>query len=302
MKKNLFLSSICLLFVCSVSSQPIPINPLFYGQNYWFTNFNQSNPPIADLTNWPELQATGAKLIRVGGHNYNFDLFVPSNRTYPLTSGGVLYPQGYVTIVDNIRSKGCEPMITVPFNGNLTPAILATEAANAAEIVRVLNVVHKRNVKYFIIANEPGKDYLWYDYTATALDAVPISQYVKAFAIEMRKVDPEIKIIGPELEGNYPNIVNVLLSSSDPSSLVGLIPSISSTGEPTGAAEGKPWIDYFSHHFYAGYDPVYQATNRAQQIESGYFYSDASFTVADQIALVSSTMKLVVDEVNMKLN
>lgn len=81
MKKSL-LFSVLIVFCYSLKAQ-MPIDPKFYGQNFWFTDYR--NAPASagtDLLNWTEVQQSGAKFIRVGGHNYNFDL-TPTDMTAP---------------------------------------------------------------------------------------------------------------------------------------------------------------------------------------------------------------------------
>jgi hypothetical protein len=270
MKK--LLVTLLILTSLYVKSQ-ITISPIFYGQNFWITNYRNTpgNAPGQTLDRWDWMKESGAKLIRVGGQDYNHDANI-SNEKFPTSY------LGYVSIVDDIRENGCEPMITVPFKGDITDLIqLKIQANHAADIVRTLNVVHKRNVKYFIIANEPDIDYLW---AHTAARADDMATYIKAFAIAMRNVDPNIKIIGPELNTNNSTVFDELLglSGTGEYSLAGLIPE-SYDNESTGKAFNKRWIDYISFHDYAGFTGtpgVYDITTREQYIDKGYSRSDGT--------------------------
>ncbi|MBA3662923.1 MAG: T9SS type A sorting domain-containing protein [Bacteroidetes bacterium] len=292
MKKSL-LFSVLIVFCYSLKAQ-MPIDPKFYGQNFWFTDYR--NAPASagtDLLNWTEVQQSGAKFIRVGGHNYNFDL-TPTDMTAPTNL------LGYVNIVDAIRSKGGEPMITVGLNiaamGTISSSEITTGATQAAEIVRILNIANKRNVKYYIIANEPGKDFGLYTYDdadsdgnpddpATSSDAITIANYVKAFSTAMKNIDPEIKVIAPELEFKNYDLITPFMTSGGSADLTGLI--------TTGKGTNKNFVDFFSYHSYPGYYPV--ITNRNEYIDQGYAERSA-FSVTGK----PTAMGLVVDEYNLK--
>lgn len=219
----------------------VKIDPLFFGSNYWFTSFNQSGKQYRpDLNSaafpniWKEVINSGVKSMRVGGRGYNTGPQKPSAISQ------------YLTIVDAIRGQGCEPLITIPFSG--VKANILMEAQNAAEIIRLLNVEHKQNVKYFIIANEPGIDY-GFDIIHEAEYAQSIADYIKPFAIAMKKADPDIKIIGPEMESFQLLVMSYLLSDpANPYSISGLIPG-----------SKLYYIDVFSFH---GYPPHEQLNSR----------------------------------------
>jgi hypothetical protein len=153
-------STICLAFVFTwllpfIAVGQIKISPSFYGLNFWHTDFGNMNTPTNTPTStfdatyeWPIIQASGGKMIRIGGKGYDFP---SSNNSYSAphindpTTRDVI-PAGYVSLVDEVRSKGFEPVITVPFRDDHRMTI-AAQADTAAEIVRVLNIVHKRSVK-----------------------------------------------------------------------------------------------------------------------------------------------------------
>jgi hypothetical protein len=235
------------LFALNAEAQT-SINPFYWGQSYWYTKMNSTNPSNnVDLSNWGDVSGTngsGAKLIRVGGTNYNID-----NNFFPYDNvQSRVYPEGYVNIVDNVRANGCEPIITVPHSNSINSGVIASEAQTAGEIVRVLNKVHKRGVRFFIIANEPGINYGSPNFLHSSpytTYAQNVADYIKPFAIEMKKIDPDIIIIGPEMEWYDDNIGQLLISASTNSySITGIIPN------NNGLATGKYYIDIFSFHTY----------------------------------------------------
>ncbi len=238
MKKHLLLICFSCLSIFPLLSQ---ISPLLWGQNYWYTNMSSTNPASnTDLSNWSEVKLSGVKLMRVGGTNYNQDAFL----TRPRDAAGNIYAQGYVSIVDNIRAQKSEPMIQVPFDpfdADVTHD-LTYYAKQAAEIVRVLNIVHKRNVQYFIIANEPVLNY-----SASYATATNIANYTKAFAVEMRKVDPKIKIIGTENHLYDYSLYKTLFFNAGTNNIGGFI---TAAEDPSGVTVGLPFVDFMSFHFY----------------------------------------------------
>jgi hypothetical protein len=144
----------------NLSAQGVQICESFYGGNLWFTNYSNTNPSNFDTlsaSQWSRLQSCNIGLIRMGGGNFNNGTQRPTRNLY------------YSKVVDNIREHSMEPMITVPLNIRYNQTVdrqdvvIDSCAKNAAEIVHLMNVVNKRNVKYFIIANEPGLDFGLYD-------------------------------------------------------------------------------------------------------------------------------------------
>lgn len=287
MNKNFSGLTVILFFVHFACAQ-FTVNPNFYSHSYWYAHFNKNIPNYpTDLKPavWTFLTDCNPSFLREGGHNNNFDVS-PANLTYPLAGANQINPLDYVTITDNIRANGSEPMITVPFNATLT---VNTNAANAAEVVRVLNVVHKRGVKYFIISNEPEEDFGIKGNIAAYLGnpAQYVSAYVKALSQAMKEIDPTVKIIGPELESGFATyaLQNSLLSGTY---------SITGNIQPPSTAAGLPFIDYYSYHRYAGNgSPI---NNRTDYIEVGYTQVN-NFS----ISLPAST-GLVIDEYNLRLS
>jgi hypothetical protein len=212
-----FLFSLFLMCVALKVEAQVEVSPIFYGLNFHSTYY--ADPAIySDFSNqeWNYINETGGKMIRVGGKQYNLN-----------TDRKPALPFRYVDVVDAIRAKGMEPIITVPFDGDMNQPSFSSQLDSAAKIVRSLNLVHKRNVKYFIIANEPDKDF-------PSLNSKQIAHYIRSFSSAMKAVDNSIKIIGPDLKTYYEEygLANDLLSppsssypnnTNDPS-IMGKIP------------------------------------------------------------------------------
>jgi hypothetical protein len=257
---------IALFFSVELKSQSI--SPLIMGQSYHFTKWE--NPRNAQIqifgavdeytdsptpTAWPKVTESGARLVRVGGEQYN----IGSEKPLP---GQEVY---YVSIVDDIRKNGCEPVLTLPFlltttntvqpNASTQDYTIAVELsiARAKTILNLLNIIHKRNIKYVIIGNEPDKDYGWEVCTSTAncpngtLSAVQvasnIAEYIKPIAEAVKLFDPSIKIIGPEYTHLLPKVYELLLTPNNTTCSSCYIGGISGT-------TGQPFIDYASVHMY----------------------------------------------------
>lgn len=212
------------------------IEATLLGQAYW-TSDHSGNATFTGLPQWNDVKNSGVRLVRVGGIAYN-----AVNTGTSAKPTNALY---YVTMVDEIRKNGCEPVITLPFVCPMNPtaaqvsAAIPVAVANAREIVRILNVVHKRNVKYFVLGNEPGTEY---NFTTTS-SANFVAQYVLALSKAAKDVDPEIKTIAPEYEWYNKPIYDILFAGSGASDISGLISS-------TGLANNKPIVDFMSVHQY----------------------------------------------------
>lgn len=224
-----------LLFVCLLvqlqNGQAQIISDHFFGENAWMpdTIGNASaciDPPCilyGKLHNhWNNVKNSGATLIRFGG--ITPDKNMPTNFQY-------------LRIIDSIRAKGMEPMIQVPFHN------YRYTASQAADIVYYLNVTKGKNIKYWVIANEPD---LEYSFTS----ASQISGYFKAFASAMKNIDPSILIIGPECAWFNKTIMDGLTNPGGPDDITGKDPS------------GRYYLDVISFHTY----PFNGSQTRAQVI------------------------------------
>ncbi len=232
MKKTLqfgFLALSLLFSIKSAKSQTISND--FFGVNAWMpdTIGNYFACPEAPCyfngklhKNWQKVKASGATIVRFGG--------ISADRNRPTNFQ-------YIRMIDSIRANGMEPIIQVPFyNYRYT-------AQQAADIVRYINVVKGKNVKYWIIGNEPN---LSYSYTTAA----QVASYFKPFASAMKNVDPSILIIGPEPAWYDQNIINGLTTPGGASDITG----------KDGA--GRYYLDILSFHTY----PFNGTQTRAQVV------------------------------------
>jgi hypothetical protein len=236
MKKQTYLLWLLLAAIVQGSysqiQPPKRVDPHFYGLNFHSTYYADPNDYRDFSTDdWNLIKESGAKFMRAGGKQYNLDANrMPANTVR------------YVDLVDAIRAKGFEPIITAPFNGNVGTTALKEQADYAADIVRQLNVVHKRNVKYYIIGNEPDLDF-------PSLSSAQVAKYIRAISAAMKAVDPTIKIIGPDLKTYYEsyNYGNDFLSAPSSS-----YPNNDNDPSIAGKIPGTNLfhIDYFSFHIY----------------------------------------------------
>jgi hypothetical protein len=320
MKTKLFTAILFILLLSLKSQTQIP--PSFFGLNYWFTNYTGAPFTGSLITTFsPSVKtrnaATDSKLMRVGGTAYN--LYFPGtnpNPVYPSTSTGpnsIVTPAGYVKIVDDVRANGFEPMIQVPYDDRSKVKGLEEQAADAAAIVRAVNIIHKRKVKYWIISNEPTNDQ-----GALAGYADPlslsgnrlVSTYLKKYSVEMKKVDPSISVIGPELTSTYMAGLSALFADPGTSSIsvTGTIPA-TFDGVTTGSAGGKYFVDYASFHSYPGYNPLDFASATAYSLYPvRQRYVDGAFNLASQYQSSFNTymsgsynnhLSMMIDEFNM---
>ena len=217
--KNYFLwiGLICLYLINFTRSQTI--SPYLIGQNAWMPDTigianNCTDPPC--LLNgklhkkWKEIGESFSKTIRFGG--------IAPDKNRPTN-------YQYIKMIDSIRAKGMEPIIQVPFH------IWRFSASDAANIVQYINITKGKNVKYWIIGNEPD---LGYSYTSAA----QIAAYFKPFSSAMKAIDPTIKIIGPECAWYNQGIINGLTTPNGPDDITGK------------DAAGNYYIDYISFHIY----------------------------------------------------
>ncbi len=203
------MAALCLLFSLSGFGQAI--SPRLFGQNAWMPDSIGSTYYNGKLHNsWSKIQESGSQTVRYGG--IGADHHMPTNYQY-------------IRMVDSIRAKGMEPILQVPFNN------WQFTASQAAAIVQYVNVTKGKNVKYWIIGNEPN---LGYGYTTAA----QIAAYIRPFASAMKAVDPSILIIGPELAWFDQGIINGLTTPGGNDDITGK------------DANNRYYIDVFSYHTY----------------------------------------------------
>ena len=218
MKKN-FLIFIGMIACLTNYVQSQSISPILIGQNAWMPDTigiasNCTDPPC--LLNgklhkkWKEIGESSSRTIRFGG--------IAADKNKPTN-------YQYIKMIDSIRAKGMEPIIQVPFHN------WRYSASEAASIVQYVNITKNKNVKYWIIGNEPD---LGYSYTT----ATQIASYIRPFASAMKAIDPTIKIIGPECAWYNQTILNGLTTPNGPDDI---------TGKDT---YGNYYIDVISFHIY----------------------------------------------------
>lgn len=190
------------------------ISPLFFGQNAWLpwkigaeVKYGDLEELLCgasyildgDLQGGPclhaEVQASGVKLMRYGGKGVD-QYYVPDSGAADARSSAQ-----YLTMVDNMRANGIEPLLEVPwFDGAYLNGDLAKNAEQAADLVRYINITHDRCGRYWTIANEPDRYESNLDPAMDPTDiAANIASYFKEYVTAMRDVDPTIVIVGPDL-------------------------------------------------------------------------------------------------------
>jgi hypothetical protein len=189
------------------------ISPIFFGQNAWMPDSTGSrflNGKVHDT--WDLIEESGVQVIRFGGISSDRDM--PTNYQY-------------LRMIDSMRTHGMEPVIQVSYwKGQYS-------AQQAADLVKFLNVTHKKNIKYFSIGNEPDHGSS-YGFTKPE----QVAPYIKAFASAMKSVDPSIKIIGPDCAWYNKPIIHGLTNPGGPYDVTGK------------DANGHYYIDILSFHEY----------------------------------------------------
>jgi hypothetical protein len=191
-----------MIFIGTCTNSYSQISKQYFGQNAWMPDTigdvnNCQEPPCILYGQlhkmWGDIKASGSGVIRFGG--------IAPDRNMPTN-------YQYLKMIDNVRANGMEPIIQVPFHMN------RYSAAQAAEIVKFLNITSGRNIKYFIIGNEPD---LEYKYTT----ASQIASYFKSFATAMKAVDPSIMTVGPECAWYNQTIINGLTTPGGADDITG---------------------------------------------------------------------------------
>ncbi len=185
---------IILLFLLFQKAKSQNISEEIVGQNAWMPYAIGSSIYNGKLdSQWNKMEQSGAKIIRYGGVIVDRDK--PTNAQY-------------LNIIDSIRSNGMEPVIEIPFYNNKYTAL------QAAEIVEFVNVTMARNVKYWVIGNEP-------DIAYGLVNSAQVADYIKSFSLAMKTADPSIKIIAPETAWYNQNIIDGLTAPGGESDITG---------------------------------------------------------------------------------
>ncbi|MFA9393032.1 MAG: glycoside hydrolase family 44 protein [Prolixibacteraceae bacterium] len=164
------------------------ISPYLFGQNLWLTNGAEGRHGYIQESLWPKVEASGVKIVRIGGNGY--DQKLPGLDT--LTAW-----------VKSIKAIGAEPMLQVS---------KYETAEKAASVVKYFNVDQELYIKYWAIGNEP--------YIIHHVPIEEISEYIKKTASAMKAVDPSIKIFAPD-EAAYSNELYEALLLDDKKSVAG---------------------------------------------------------------------------------
>ncbi|MET4075179.1 carbohydrate-binding protein [Hymenobacter sp. UYCo722] len=202
------------------------ISPYLAGQNAWLPTALGTQVFNGQLDKlWPLVKQSKVRMVRVGGNGVNSNLVTNAQ---------------YIALIDSIRRIGAEPMVQVSEGrGRFT-------AAQAAQVVQHVNITMGRNIKYWIIGNEPDLN------IPSQPNPVPVAgveAYIKAFASAMKAVDPTILTVGPEnasYNGYFP-------------ALVGGANDITGTD-----ANGRYYIDVITFHTYP-----FAGTQTRAQVVSG---------------------------------
>lgn len=156
-----------------------PISPFLFGQNLWLTDGAEGRPGYIQEHLWPKIEASGVKMVRIGGHGY--DVSLPGIDTLE-------------TWVKSIKEIGAEPLFQVSRYESIEKAV---------ELVRYFNIENEYAVRYWAIGNEP--------YQIGKLSIDSISSYIKSFASAMKEIDPAIKIFMPDAAAYYLDLHGQLL-------------------------------------------------------------------------------------------
>jgi hypothetical protein len=196
-----------------------PISNQLFGLNAWMPDTIGNAAACTDPPcifngklhqTWGKMKESRAAMVRFGG--IAVDKNMPTNYQY-------------IKMIDSIRGKGMEPIIQVPFhNGKYN-------AQQAAAIVQYINGTKARNVKYWVIGNEPD---LEYKYTTAA----QVAAYFRPFASAMKAVDPSILIVGPECAWFNQAIMDGLTTPNGPNDITGK------------DQNGRYYLDIISFHTY----------------------------------------------------
>lgn len=149
-----------------------------FGQNLWLSNGSEGRPGYIDEL-WPQVERSGARIIRIGGAGY--DNNIPHIDT--LTKW-----------VKAIKDIGAEPLLQVS---------KFESAQKAADLVKYFNIDNDLRISFWSIGNEPFH-----------MDKYPIDSikaYIKSHASAMKKVDPTIKIMVADCASYYDEVYEALL-------------------------------------------------------------------------------------------
>jgi hypothetical protein len=206
------------------------IPPHFFGVNAWMPARIGNQNKGGDLDeHWQDIQDSGVKIMRYGG--------IAVDRIQDdLSPNWTEVHNQYLAMVDNMRSRGIEPVLQVPYWGG---TYTATQAAALVSFVN--GAPNSRGVKYWSIGNEPDLDKTPYPYKPVT--TAKIAGYIRSFSAAMKNADPTIRILGPELTWGNPDLLDPLTTCNGTGDdITGLIPNTT-----------LYYVDVISFHAYHGF-------------------------------------------------
>jgi hypothetical protein len=273
LKKILRIATTVLGLTFLGTGQAQNISGHYFGQNAWMPdtigNANACTDPPCILggklhQNWTNIKDSKARLIRFGG--IAPDKNMPTNYQY-------------IRMIDAIRANGMEPILQVPYYKG------RYNAQQAAAIVQYINITMGKNVKYWVIGNEPD---LSYGYTT----AQQVASYIKPFASAMKAIDPSILIVGPECAWFNKGIMDGLTTPNGPYDITGR------------DAAGRTYIDVISFHYYGfngtqSRNDVITRLNAPDNLQANLVYLNNRVDVCNAIHnRGTSALKTAVTEAN----
>jgi hypothetical protein len=241
-----------------------PISPHFAGINAWMPHQIGAHVYNGKLEQkWSDVQESSVRIMRYGGNGV--DHWANPAWVDPSDSANSTLNQ-YLTMVDSMRSKSIEPVLQVPVYG------LMYSASQAADIVRYVNITNHRGVTYWIIGNEPDLDSGVYHYTTAA----QVAAYIRPFATAMKAVDPNIKIIGPEITWYDPAFMNGLTNPGGADDITGA------------DGNGNYYVDVISFHLYSGFDGSQSRSDVISKLMSPGAFNDDLSTLKLRLAACNS--------------
>ncbi|MFN0202595.1 MAG: T9SS type A sorting domain-containing protein [Bacteroidia bacterium] len=258
MKKNcyyLFLWIACFLIDNQLIIAQISIPSNFYGINAWMPDTIATTYYAGKLhQHWAKIKTAQTRMLRLGGIAPDEHFYT----TYQL-----------LKMVDSVRAAGAEPIIQVPLWAN------TFTAANAANIIHNLNVVHAKNIQYVSIGNEANLVYnsASHGFTSGSYTPAMYASAVKDFSTAIKAIDANVKIIAGELAWYDYTWVNSLFDTSNPSNDI--------TG--VDAVSGRNYVDYFSFHYYPfnGSQTRVQVTNAITGLQASLTHLAGKLTTAN---------------------
>lgn len=167
--KYLASSIFLLMFFVNVSAQKI--SPVLFGQNHWIDEGDEGERPGYVHMLWPKVEASGIKLVRIGGNGYEHNL--PERKK--LTA-----------MIDSIQGIGAEPILQMPSHFSVR---------EATDLVKYFNKNPKRKpIIYWSIGNEPLLR-VRNDRPAMIKKLDEVHEFITRLAPAMKSVDPNIKIL-----------------------------------------------------------------------------------------------------------